>query len=219
MREILSSDDKAGFEKGYFGAKMGFGKKPAVIVVDMTNEFVDTSYSLAHGNLSSEAAENIRKLLVETRSADVQVIYSRAYNQDIHPALHGISRKWTSMPSKKDPRANEITRLLKPQEKDVVIEKGKASVFFGTPLQIILTSLGIDTLIVTGVTTSGCVRATVIDAASFGYHVIVPIECCGDRSVISHKVNLVDMHMKYADVLTLSEVINYLKTIKVTAAA
>lgn len=217
IREILSSDDKAAFEKDSHGIAMGFGKRPAILVVDMKNDTVNPSYSLGHGNLTEQAAENIRTLLDEARAVNIPIIYTRAYDRDIHSSVHGISLKRFAMPSKKKAHANEIISILTPKDKDVVIEKGKASAFFGTPLLTILTTLAIDTLIVTGAATSGCVRATVTDGASYGYHVIVPIECCGDRSLISHKVNLIDMYMKYADVLTLSEVTNYLRAVKVAA--
>ena len=105
-----------------------------------------------------------------------------------------------------------IASLRFPPLGAVAIEKkGKASPFFGTILPSILCQLGVDTLIITGATTSGCVRAAVVDAASYGYYVIVPIECCGDRSAISHKVSLMDMHMKYADVVNVSEVKDYIR--------
>ena len=89
---------------------------------------------------------------------------------------------------------------FKPQAGDVVITKQRASVFFGTPLTAHLTQLGIQTLIVCGESTSGCVRATAVDAYSHGYQVVLVEECCFDRSLLSHKVNLFDMHHKYVDV-------------------
>ena len=112
------------------------------------------------------------------------------------------------------PGANEIYEEIKPVSGETVIEKAKSSPFFGTLLLTYLITSNIDTLIVTGAATSGCVRTAVVDGASYGYHVIVTIECCGDRSVVSHKVSLVDMHMKYADVVNLSEVVEYLAKVK-----
>jgi len=91
-----------------------------------------------------------------------------------------------------------------------VITKTKPSAFFGTPLASILTYLGIDTIVLGGMVTSGCVRATVIDAFSHNYRVIVPLECVADRSPTSHEVNLFDIDMKYADVLPLAEVLAHL---------
>ncbi len=88
-----------------------------------------------------------------------------------------------------------------------MVTKSKPSAFFGTPLASMLTYLGVDTLVVTGMVTSGCVRATVVDAFSHNYRVVVPIECVADRSATSHQVNLFDMDMKYADVLPLADVL------------
>jgi maleamate amidohydrolase len=101
-----------------------------------------------------------------------------------------------------------------------VINKGsKPSGFFGTPLASYLVHAGVDTVIVTGMTTSGCVRATVLDAFQNNFHVIIPHECSADRSQISHKVNLFDMHMKYADVISLEETVEYLDSVSVSVPA
>src|SRR5205807_5244844 len=100
---------------------------------------------------------------------------------------------------------------LQPLEGEVVINKhDRPSAFFGTPLASLLVYHRIDTLIVTGMSTSGCVRATVVDAFQFNFLVIIPHECCADRSQISHKVSLFDMHMRYADVADTADVIRYL---------
>ena len=99
---------------------------------------------------------------------------------------------------------------FKPQPGDVVITKQRASAFYGTPLSAHLTQLGVQTLIVCGESTSGCVRASAVDAYSHGYHVVLVEECCFDRSELSHKVNLFDMHHKYADVMRADEVIAHL---------
>jgi nicotinamidase-related amidase len=99
---------------------------------------------------------------------------------------------------------------FKPQKGDVVITKQRASAFYGTPLAAHLTQLGVQTLIVCGESTSGCVRASAVDGYSHGYHVVLVEECCFDRSALSHKVNLFDMHHKYADVMHVDEVIAHL---------
>ena len=105
-----------------------------------------------------------------------------------------------------DPEAFEIKEEFKPQPGDVVIFKERASGFFGTPLVAHLTQLGCDSLIVCGESTSGCVRASCVDGYSLGYHVSIVEECVFDRSPLSHKVNLFDMHHKYTDVMKLEEV-------------
>ena len=108
--------------------------------------------------------------------------------------------------AKIDPEAFEIKEEFKPQPGDVVIFKERASGFFGTPLVAHLTQLGCDSLIVCGESTSGCVRASCVDGYSLGYHVSIVEECVFDRSQLSHKVNLFDMHHKYTDVMKLDEV-------------
>jgi nicotinamidase-related amidase len=101
----------------------------------------------------------------------------------------------------------------------VVITKQRASVFFGTPLAAHLTQLGVRTLIICGESTSGCVRATAVDAYSHGYHVVLVEECCFDRSVLSHKVNLFDLHHKYTDVMHVDEVVAHLGGMAVKKAS
>jgi nicotinamidase-related amidase len=99
---------------------------------------------------------------------------------------------------------------FKPQKGDVVITKQRASAFYGTPLTAHLTQLGVQTLLVCGESTSGCVRASAVDAYSHGYHVVLVEECCFDRSLLSHKINLFDLHHKYADVMHVDEVVAHL---------
>ena len=108
---------------------------------------------------------------------------------------------------------------FKPQPQDVVITKQRASVFFGTPLIAHLTQLGVQTLIICGESTSGCVRATAVDAYSLGFHVVLVEECCFDRSILSHKVNLFDMHHKYVDVMHIDEVVAHLDGLAVRKAS
>ena len=103
-----------------------------------------------------------------------------------------------------------IRSEFKPQPGDVIITKQRASAFYGTPLSAHLTQLGIQSVIICGESTSGCVRASAVDAYSHGYHVVLVEECCFDRSLLSHKVNLFDMHHKYCDVMHLDDVIAHL---------
>src|SRR5690349_12709309 len=115
--------------------------------------------------------------------------------------------------------SDAIRPEFKPQPQDVVITKQRASVFFGTPLIAHLTQLGVQTLIICGESTSGCVRATAVDAYSLGFHVVLVEECCFDRSLLSHKVNLFDLHHKYADVMKIDEVVAHLDAMAVRKAS
>ena len=118
-----------------------------------------------------------------------------------------------------DPALYAIKSEFKPQPGDVVITKQRASGFYGTPLMAHLTQLGIQTVIVCGESTSGCVRASSVDAYSNGFHVVVVEECCFDRSLLSHKVNLFDLHHKYTDVMHVDEVVAHLNGLAVKKAS
>jgi maleamate amidohydrolase len=119
----------------------------------------------------------------------------------------------------RDPALYAIKAEFKPQAGDVVITKQRASGFYGTPLMAHLTGLGIRTVIVCGESTSGCVRASAVDAYSNGFHVVLVEECCFDRSLLSHKVNLFDLHHKYADVMHVDEVVAHLAGLAVRKAS
>jgi len=200
------------YQAQQFGNRVGFGERPAVIVVDFFYGCTDPVY-LGGGNVS-EAVEHTASVLPKARAAGVPVIYSTAtYREDLLDAgWFGV--KVPSMKALREgSRAVEIDSRVALQPEDFVIAKKMPSVFFGTNLTILLTRLQIDTLIVTGCTTSGCVRATVVDGCSSGYRVIVPREFVGDRAQVPHEVNLFDMDQKYADVVPFQEVISYLESI------
>ena len=122
----------------------------------------------------------------------------------LHLRVHGCG-------SGSDEDDFQIYKAFKPREDDLVIVKERASGFYGTPLLVELNRLGVKSLIVCGESTSGCVRASVVDAYSAGYHVCIAEECVYDRSILSHKVSLFDLHHKYADVLNVSDVLAHLK--------
>ncbi len=189
---------------------MGFGRKPCVLVIDMTYGFVDPKNPLAHGSMGFEAVKNLKPLLERARAYDIPIIYTTGLNSISNGQPVGISRKVIVNPERWE---NEIVEIIKPESRDIVIPKGKASVFFGTTILTFLTHNNIDTLIVTGATTSGCVRATVVEAASYDYYVVIPEECVADRAEVPHKVNLFDMEMKYADVIPTKEVMDYFDTL------
>jgi maleamate amidohydrolase len=209
--DIIPQSDLEAYEKAGFGRLMGFGKRPCVIVIDMTYGFVDPSNPLAYGSMGATAVRNLVDLLYAARRKQIPIIYTTGLNAVSNLASPSISRK--VIVSNPRSRENEIVEEIKPAAEDIVIPKGKASVFFGTPLLSILHHFEVDTLIVTGAMTSGCVRATVVEAASYDYYVIVPLECVADRAIVPHKVNLFDMHMKYADVIPMSQVIKYIGTL------
>jgi nicotinamidase-related amidase len=150
-----------------------------------------------------------KQLFAAARTAGLPVFYSTGDTREASKPKF-VSATKRNRPVF-DPTDYDIRPEFKPQPGDVVITKQRASAFYGTPLLAHLTQLGVQTLVVCGESTSGCVRASVVDAYSSGFHVVLVEECCFDRSELSHKVNLFDMHHKYADVMHLDEVLAHLQ--------
>ena len=160
------------------------------------------------GEYAYAAIEPTKRLFAAARAAGLPIFYSTGdMRAESRPSLVTATKR--NKPPV-DPADYAIRPEFKPQPQDVVITKQRASVFFGTPLIAHLTQLGVQTLIICGESTSGCVRATAVDAYSHGYHVVLVEECCFDRSILSHKVNLFDMHHKYVDVMHIDEVVAHL---------
>jgi nicotinamidase-related amidase len=207
---IIPPEERARYTKGNMGKRVGFGARAAVLVVDMTRAFTEDRFPLGCTAAGVPCAAAIRTLLEAVRPLGVPVLYTR-YDAFAADAQWGrwLDKGTGAEPDSlmRGPEAHEIADAVKPAAADIVITKSKPSAFFGTPLASMLTYLGVDTVVVTGMVTSGCVRATVIDAFSHNYRVIVPLECVADRSATSHQVNLFDIDMKYADVLPLTEVL------------
>jgi maleamate amidohydrolase len=209
--DIIPQEDLKMFAKSKFGGKAGYGKKPAIVVVDMTYGFVDDAYPLGCSKMGWPAVRANERLLAKGRALGIPILFTRGY----HPKTSTERGRWknvTALETKDpDPKIHEIVAELKPLPDEVVITKIFPSGFFNTNLASMLIFHNVDTLIVTGMTTSGCVRATVVDAFSYNFIVTIPEECVGDRGMVSHRVSLFDMHMKYADVASLSEVLGYLE--------
>src|SRR6266498_3917271 len=162
-----------------------------------------------------DAIEPTKRLFAAARAAGLPVFYS---TRDTRPQSRPKDVRATRRQGEPvDPALYAIRPEFRPQPQDVVITKLRASAFFGTPLAAHLTQLGAQSVILCGESTSGCVRASAVDAYSHGFHVALAEECCFDRSPLSHKVNLFDMHHKYADVLHLDEVIAHLEGMRARA--
>ena len=209
--DLIPESDMKPFQRGGMGGISGFGKRPALLVVDMTYAFVDERYPLGSPT-GPDAAKAIKRLLELARPKGVPIIYTAP--TPFERAVDKGRWKTTDDPMMRSPEAYEIWPEIAPAPEDVVIVKGKPSAFFGTDLVSKLNFFDIDTTIITGMVTSGCVRATAVDAFSYNYYVIIPEECVADRSQISHKVSLFDIHMKYGDVLPLSQVEEYIRNLK-----
>ena len=202
------SDEQMYQQRG-FANRVGFGVKPALLIIDFINAFTDESCPLG-SNLDEEIAATA-KLLAEFRAKKLPVHFTTtAYEEGF--ASGGVFIK--KVPSLKLLKLGsplvEIDERLKPETGEVVWTKQYASAFFGTALAAALIAQTVDTLIIAGCTTSGCVRASAVDACQNGFRAIVVRECVGDRSASAHQANLSDLDAKYADVTSLQEVEDYL---------
>jgi len=213
--DIIPKEDRQELVKGGYGGDITIGDNIAVLVVDMTEEFVSDEYPTGFSKTGKPAVEKISKLTDFTKKLNIRTYYLVAMN---HIADHPLKRgQWAeTTESAKEVAESENERIslaagLSPTNNDVIMKKYKPSAFFGTQLESMLNLDSIDTLIITGMTTSGCIRATVNDAFSYNYNVIIPKECVADRSRISHEVELFDMGMKYGQVLSLDKLIDVLE--------
>lgn len=197
--------------RGVFDGKVGFGRKPAVMVIDFVKAYTTPEADLYAVGVVDAVRETVDLLDVARRNG-VLVIYTRVvYNPN---GLDGgiFVQKVPSLRKmvEGEPLA-DIVPQLPPTPQDVIINKQYASAFFGTSLSGLLTSQCVDTLVLTGCSTSGCIRATAIDGLQYGYRVVVPRECVGDRRLEPHEANLFDINAKYGDVVSKAEVIEALE--------
>ena len=195
---------------GVFDGKVGFGRNPTVVVIDFTLAYTTPGSPFFAEGVVRAVADTV-PLLQAARAAGIPVIHTKVM---YHPS--GADGGWfvRKVPALRklvpgEPLA-EIDPKVAPLAEEVVIVKQYPSPFFGTPLAPMLATLGVDTLILAGCSTSGCVRAGALDGVQHGYRVIVPRECVGDRHDGPHDANLFDINAKYGDVVGREEVIEYL---------
>ena len=194
-----------------FHGRAGFGRKPALVVVDVNRGFTDPTSPLVCD--LEEVVVAIRQLLEEARRAEIPIVFTTvSYTEgDKRTAAAFIDKVPALLTLEAGSRWVEIDPRIAPREDEPVLNKLFASAFFGTALSSLLAANGCDSLIVTGASTSGCVRATAVDALQHGYRPIVPREAVGDRNPDAHAANLYDLDAKYADVVSLAEVIEHLE--------
>lgn len=200
------------YEQAGFGVSVPRGTRPAVVVVDYTYGFTDTQYPTA-ADMSAQMAAT-KRVTDLARAKGFPVIYTVIAYQPGEIAMLPWLRKATGMAALLEgSRLVEIDRATGVQPGDVVVTKKGASAFAGTTLAALLTGSGTDTLIVTGATTSGCVRATAVDAVQSGFTVLVPADCCADRAQAPHDANLYDISQKYGDVTDSADILNWLQSL------
>ncbi len=226
--KFLTDRDKAVFEASGYGARGGFGKRPALLVIDVNYAFCGDKpepilesikkWRNSCGDESWVGVAAIKTLIDKSHEKGLPVIYTTGVRRDDN--WDSGSWSWKNNRGNEAPRVqqsnvdgNQIVDEIAPAPQDIVILKQKPSGFFGTNMASYLTLLGCDSVIVTGTTTSGCVRATVLDAFSLNYRVAIAEEGCFDRSQASHAINLCDMNAKYADVVKTDEVLDYMDSL------
>jgi nicotinamidase-related amidase len=213
MAETSGAKDEEFFRQRGFGLKIGFGERPALIVIDMINAFTDANMPLG-ANLDTQI-EAIKPLIDVAHERKVPVIFSTVMysEEDFKDAgIWALKQKGTTS-LKAGTDAINVDKRLDFRQNDILLMKKYASCFFGTDLVPKLMTRGIDTLIIVGCTTSGCVRATAVDAVQNGVRPMVVREGVGDRSEAAHAQSLFDLNAKYADVVSLDETLQYLRTI------
>jgi maleamate amidohydrolase len=194
-----------------FHGRAGFGRRPALIVIDVNVGFTAPESPLVCD--LEEVVAAIRQLLEEARRAEIPIVFTTvSYTEgDKRTAAAFIDKVPALLTLEAGSRWVEIDPRIAPREDEPVLNKLFASAFFGTALSSLLAANGCDSLIVTGASTSGCVRATAVDALQHGYRPIVPREAVGDRNPDAHAANLYDLDAKYGDVVSLAEVIEHLE--------
>jgi len=228
---LIPDADRLIYERAGYGNPVELGKRPAVLVIDVTLNFTGDRpepildsirrFSNSCGPAAWTAMESISRLLQAARADALPVFYTRGPLRKTPLTLGGWNRTNTRMltGAEADDPGEQFPAPIAPAAGDQVLEKLKPSAFFGTPLIAMLTELGVDTLLVCGTSTSGCVRASVIDAFSYGLRVGVVEEGVFDRGTVSHAINLFDMNQKYAAVLPLTEALDYLGHLRAARAS
>ena len=215
---IIGQDEINAYNAAGFGKSSGLGKRPALLIIDVQYRTVGTTpmpfwqsieeFPTSCGQVGWNAVTHIKSLLNYFRKRKWPVLYPYVapkmnFDQgrlaEKVPALMGVAEK-----------GYEFVADIAPQPEDILLPKKHPSAFFGTPLVSYLVDKNVDTLVVTGCTTSGCVRGSVVDGFAYNFRIVVPHDAVYDRSDTSHAVNLFDMSAKYADVMTTSETISRL---------
>ena len=220
--DVISADDEERYERAGFGKPSGFGDRPGLLVIDVQYRTIGDSpkpfydsledYTTSCGEVGWAAVPHIQRLIAAFRDADLPILYPHVAPKLAEDRGGTLGQKVPGIMDVPD-RGYMFPDEVAPQPGDLLLPKKHPSAFFGTALVSHLVDLSADTLVVTGCTTSGCVRGTVVDGFAYNFRVLVPQECVYDRSATSHAVNLFDMASKYADVAPVADVLDRLSAI------
>ena len=224
---IISEEEERRYAAAGFGGVGSAGRRPGLLIIDVQYRTVGTQrkpywqaieeYPTACGEDGWRAVDHIAPLLAAFRERCLPVLYPHVALKNIDTDSGRLAEKIPSIMGI-DAAGYRFVEEVAPIPGDVLLPKKHPSAFFGTPLVSHLIDLGVDTLFVTGCTTSGCVRSSVTDAFAYNFKIVVPEECVYDRSPTSHAVNLWDMNAKYADVMPLAEAIAKLPEMQMESA-
>jgi nicotinamidase-related amidase len=200
------------YEASGLGASVTLGRRPAVLVIDFSCGFTDPECAL--GSELTPQVDSTRRLLDAARAKGLPVVFTTiGFEPNGKDGGLWLQKVPTLAALELGGRWVEIDPRLEPRDDETVIVKKGASGFFGTNLVSVLVTQGVDTVILCGATTSGCIRATAIDLLQYGWPTIVPRECVGDRAQAPHDANLFDIQAKYADVVSLEDALGYLESV------
>lgn len=219
--QVITDDEKKRYKEAGFGGQGSIGKRPALLIIDVQYRTIGTTpkpyweaikeYPTSCGDVGWSAVENIKRLVSLFRDRGFPILYPHVAPKNLATDGGRLAEKIPSIMGI-DAKGYEFVEEIAPVSGDILLPKKHPSAFFGTPLVSHLIDLNVDTLVVTGCTTSGCIRSSVTDAFAYNFKVLVPDDAVYDRSPTSHAVNLWDMNAKYADVHTSSEIISLIKT-------
>ncbi|WP_017754690.1 isochorismatase family protein [Calidifontibacillus oryziterrae] len=217
--DALTEVDRIVIEKGGYGKKRGLGKKPLLVIIDIQHNYVGQDCPIEDqldewpSGGGKNAWEAIRKIKILKEFADkhnIPTLYTRnVQKKTINFDSFAVKTQRDNSKYIDGRPETQIVDELKPNENDLVVDKSYASAFYGTPLISYLIKMGVDSLIIVGGSTSGCVRATAVDAVTRNFNVAVVEDCVYDRIELSHKAGLLDLWMKYCDVVRSDEILEY----------
>jgi nicotinamidase-related amidase len=218
-KTVVPERDRKILESADFGGPAAWGRRPALLIVDVVRSFTGSKpqavleaikeYNTSCGDSAWDTLPRMRQVLDAARSARIPVVFTKG--DPDYKAFCGGSVKNEDPERARRVHSTPIADEIAPIDSEFVIRKTKASAFFESPLTIYLVRHGIDSLIVMGTSTSGCVRATVVDGQSHGYPVFVVADGCFDRSQFMHDVTLYDLSTKYATIVSVADTIDYMK--------
>ena len=209
----MSDDTGRIYERARLGQSITPGARPAVLVVDFSRGFTDPASTMG-SDLTGEV-EATKRLLDVARAKGIPVVFTTiGFESNLKDGSLWLQKAPGLAELQVGGEWVEIDPRLERGEDEVVILKKGASAFFGTNLPSVLVSQGVDTIVLCGATTSGCIRATAVDLLQYGYPTLVPRECVGDRAQAPHEANLVDIQAKYADVVSVEDALSYLESVE-----